>query len=73
MCEYCDEVQIFDPNKFLELQKTDEDAFMKICKASNGEPARVAVFISEYDLVYSGTFANYCPMCGRDLRGDNNA
>lgn len=62
-CEYCSDLK--NPPTL------DDEQGLFMAQRSTGEPCLVAYYQDGSDLVYFGTNANYCPMCGEKL-GDTN-
>lgn len=62
-CEYCD-----GSEKNLIVQRLSDASLNSAFICPDGAPS-ICICV-DYQWVYLA--ANYCPMCGRDLRGDNH-
>ena len=79
MCEFCKEIpRIKDPYLSRPLDKLNDDDFPKRQKLILAKCRGEIVFYGfnkygyEDDAIYNNVKPLYCPMCGRDLRSEEN-
>lgn len=63
-CKYCTDLE--------HPERPSGQFGMVLAKTSKGEPILVATHKTADGLTWFAAGINFCPKCGRDLRGDSN-
>lgn len=70
-CRFCDEGLPVAPS-LCDMSGMDVEMYLQMCVAIGEEVRRFAEIVVENGGSETAEFkVNYCPMCGRDLRGES--